>query len=137
MNNLDCKIFDKFKDIANRISLIQKEVAEKLKLNWGYLKVLTALANQEGLSQTKLSTSCGLDKPATSRLIIKMTSDNLIKKYYKDNNKKTTCLFLTEAGKKLSEKISEIKQKVQKKYFNALNSKDKEVFNTLLNSCLK
>lgn len=137
MNNLDFTIFDKFKDIANRLSLIQKEVAEKLKLNWGYLKVLTALANQEGLSQTKLSFSCGLDKPATSRLIIKMTSDNLIKKYYKDNNKKTTCLFLTEAGKKLTEKISQIKQKLQKKYFNVLNNKDKETFNLLLTSYLK
>ncbi|MBQ3213998.1 MAG: MarR family transcriptional regulator [Clostridia bacterium] len=137
MNNLDFTIFDKFKDIANRLSLIQKEVAEKLKLNWGYLKVLTALANQEGLSQTKLSFSCGLDKPATSRLIIKMTSDNLIKKYYKDNNKKTTCLFLTEAGKKLAEKISQIKQKLQKKYFNVLNNKDKETFNLLLTSYLK
>ena len=137
MNNLDFTIFDKFKDIANRLSLIQKEVAEKLKLNWGYLKVLTALANQEGLSQTKLSISCGLDKPATSRLIIKMTSDNLIKKYYKDNNKKTTCLFLTEAGKKLTEKISQIKQKLQKKYFNVLNNKDKETFNLLLTSYLK
>ena len=137
MNDIDCKIFDTFKDIANRIFLIQKEISETLNLNWGYLKVLNALSAQEGLSQTNLSVFCGLDKPATSRLIIKMISENLIEKSYKDNNKKTTYLFLTEKGKNLTQEIFQLKQKIQKKYFNILNNKDKEVFNTLLNSCLK
>ena len=66
-----------------------------------------------------------------------MISENLINKSYKDNNKKTTYLFLTEKGKCLTKEISQLKQKIQKKYFNTLNNKDKEVFNTLLHSCLK
>ena len=117
MDKIDIKLFEKFKEIARKLKEIQKEVIAKFNLSWGYYKILSSLFVKDNLTQTKLSTICDIDKPATSRLVNKMTEDGFITKQYKDENKKNIYLSLTTLGKKIAGEVKNCILKVQQKYF--------------------
>ena len=137
MDKYDNKIFEKFMDIAKRLLLIQEEAIKQLDLTYGYYKVLSFLLVGKSLNQTCLSEVCGIDKPATSRLINKMYENNLITKELKNNNKKNIYISLTDEGKLKAEEIKSIITKAREKYFKPLSQDDKQIFLELLNKSLK
>ncbi len=137
MDKYDNKIFEKFMDIAKRLLLIQEETIKQLDLTYGYYKVLSFLLVGKSLNQTCLSEVCGIDKPATSRLINKMYENNLITKELKNNNKKNIYISLTDEGKLKAEEIKNIITKAREKYFKPLSQDDKQMFLELLNKSLK
>ena len=137
MDKYDNKIFEKFMDIAKRLLLIQEEAIKQLDLTYGYYKVLSFLLVGKSLNQTCLSEVCGIDKPATSRLINKMYENNLITKELKNNNKKNIYISLTDEGKLKAEEIKNIITKAREKYFKPLSQDDKQIFLELLNKSLK
>ena len=137
MDKYDNKIFEKFMDIAKRLLLIQEEAIKQLDLTYGYYKVLSFLLVGKSLNQTCLSEVCGIDKPATSRLINKMYENNLITKELKNNNKKNIYISLTDEGKLKAEEIKNIITRAREKYFKPLSQDDKQMFLELLNKSLK
>lgn len=132
MDKIDIKLFEKFKEIARKLKEIQKEVIAKFNLSWGYYKILSSLLAKENLTQTKLSDICDIDKPATSRLVNKMTEEGFITKQYKNENKKNIYLSLTSLGKKIAVEIKSCIMKVQEKYFKKLNTNEKQTLLALL-----
>lgn len=136
MNKIEDQIFERYKEIANRLHLIQKEVVSSLKINLNYFKVLAILFIKGKLTQTELSDICLIDKPATSRLICKMHFEKLIQKAHENGNKKNIYLSLTEKGKAISEKIKGKFIEYKSKYFTDLIQPDKTTFLCLLDKHL-
>ena len=118
------KFFNKLKEIADRLETIHKELAHKLKMNCGELGIFRLLCRKEQLSATQISELSKIDKPATSRTLNKLVDNGLVDKTYKDNNKKTQYVFLTEKGKELKSHILKQLSTLGEKYFNKLSQQE-------------
>ena len=136
MCKIDDKIFENFKEIAKRLSLMYKELVSNININSCECKALIVISNQPNITQTTLSQICGFDKPATSRLINKLQQEDLVKKDFKDNNKKNTYLSLTKKGEEKTNEIKKKTNKLKNNYFNELDVNDKEIFYNILNKIL-
>lgn len=136
MCKLDDKIFENFKEIAKRLSLMYKELVSTININSCECKALIVISNQPNITQTKLSQICGIDKPATSRLINKLLQEDLVKKDFKDNNKKNTYLSLTQKGEEKTNEIKKQTNKLKNNFFNELDINDKENIHKMLNKLL-
>jgi len=136
MCNLDDKIFENFKEIAKRLSLMYKELTGLMNINVCECKAIMVIDSNPNLTQTNLSQICGIDKPATSRLINKLQQDQLVQKFYKDDNKKNTYLTLTNQGELKANEIKKHICSLRKNYFNALNTDDKTNMLNILNKIL-
>ena len=127
MNSIDDKLFNKFKEIAKNLYLLQKDLLNEIDLSNSFCKIISVLSTQKELTQTALSCICGFDKPATSRLIEKMQKEDFLIKFFKENNKKNTYLKLTEKGLNKAKQIKNTLNNLKQKYFNPLSEKDKEL----------
>ena len=136
MCKIDDKIFENFKEIAKRLSLMYKELVSNININSCECKALIVISNQPNITQTILSQICGFDKPATSRLINKLQQEDLVKKDFKDNNKKNTYLTLTQKGEEKTNEIKKQTNKLKNNYFKELDINDKENIHKMLNKLL-
>lgn len=124
--NLDDKIIELLKETANRFFYLQKEIAQKLNIKKNYYKVLLKLGiEKKPINQTNLGEICGIDKPATSRLVVEMEQEGLIERGLKDGNKKEIFLSISKKGKQVLDKISELTNELKSKYFNELSNEEK------------
>ena len=137
MKNIDDKLFDCFKDVANKIHNLHKELLNHFGLNLSQLKIINILEEKKELLQTELSDACLIDKPATSRIVNKMSDCGLIQKSSKKDNRKNIYVSLSESGKKLADKIKEKLKSLKLKCFEKLEEKDKNMFFNLLEKTLK
>ena len=136
MKNFDNLIFEKFKEISKRLFLLQKEVITLLKINSSEYKIISTLSLHGDLTQTTLGEACGIDKPATSRLLLKLHLQGLVSKNYKDGNRKAVYINLTEKGKLKAKKISDKIHDLKANYFKELNEEDTSIFVSLLDKAL-
>lgn len=136
MNNIDNVVFEKFKEIASRLVMLKKEVIASLKINKTYHKILSILSIQNGLTQSCLGEVCDMDRPAISRLVNKMTEEDLVSRNFKQGNKKNLYVELTQKGKALAEKIKLKMEELKKKFFAELKQEDKKNLSKLLDKTL-
>jgi len=136
MSALQNSIFEKFKEISKRIFLMQKEAITSLKINSSEYKIITALAFHGELTQTILGEACGLDKPATSRILFKLHLQGFVTKTNKDGNKKNVYINLTDKGKIKAKVISDKLCEIKLNYFNKLNDSDTSLFLKLVENIL-
>ena len=121
----DEELLTKLKAFTTQLYSIQKQVINNLNISSSEYKVLSMLSFHEELSQSALSDLCYMDKPATSRIIRKMNTSNLINKKKKVGNKKIVYISLSDKGKLLANKILNEYQEARKKQFENLNESDK------------
>jgi len=136
MDKLKNSILDKFKEISKRFFLMQKEIVTTLKINKSEYKVLTFLALHNEMTQTILGEACGFDKPATSRIVLKLLLQGYILKTYKKGNKKNIYISLSEKGKEKAKLIGDELCKIREKYFKELSQKETNIFLSLLDKSL-
>jgi DNA-binding MarR family transcriptional regulator len=137
MKEVNQKILNCYKKIAERFHELEKNILYHFNINSSYHKVIIALDEYGELSQTELSDKCFIDKPATSRIINKMTDEGYILKSNKANNKKNIYVRLTAKSKNLSKKIKGKLLQLKSNFFEELSSKDEEQFLSLLKKVIK
>ena len=104
----------------------KKIIAQKLNIKKNYYKVLLKLGiEKKPINQTNLGEICGIDKPATSRLVVEMEQEGFIERGLKDGNKKEIFLSISKKGKQVLDKISELTNELKSKYFNELSDEEK------------
>lgn len=136
MSLIDDNILTNFKEIAKRLFLMHKELLSNIKIKRSYYAILTVLNINDNLTQSTLGEVCGMDKPAISRIVTKMSEENLIEKSYKEGNKKNIYISLSQKGKELFCKLSQKLEKIKEKYFACLNNAEKQTLLSLLNKTL-
>lgn len=136
MTLVDFEILSKFKEISRRLLELQKEVLSNTKISVAEFKMMNVLDVNEKFSQTNLSDFCGIDKPAISRLINKMTEQNLVERKIDNTDRRVTYISLSNTGRKLLEKLREDFLSSYEKYFNRISENDKNTFIELLNRTL-
>ena len=125
--NLDDKILDLLKEIANRFFYLQKDIAQKLNIKKNFYKILLKLGIEKNpVNQTQLGEICGIDKPATSRLVSEMEQEGLIEKGFKEGNKKEIYISISENGKKILAQITKLTKELKAKYFVDLSDDEKK-----------
>ena len=136
MDNCENKLFEKFKEISKRIFLMQKEIITSLKISSSEYKILAVLSTYKDLTQTTLGEACGIDKPATSRLLFKLHLQGLITKAYKNGNKKNVYINLTEKGEEKAKEIRNKMYEIKFNHFNKLSESDTSLFINLVDKIL-
>ena len=125
--NLDDKILDLLKEIANRFFYLQKDIAQTLNIKKNFYKILLKLGiEKKPVNQTQLGEICGIDKPATSRLVAEMEQEGLIEKGLKEGNKKEIYISISENGKKILAQITKLTKELKTKYFKDLSDDEKK-----------
>lgn len=125
--NLDDKILDLLKEIANRFFYLQKDIAQTLNIKKNFYKILLKLGiEKKPVNQTQLGEICGIDKPATSRLVSEMEQEGLIEKGFKEGNKKEIYISISENGKKILAQITKLTKELKTKYFVDLSDDEKK-----------
>lgn len=136
--DLDDKIFELLKDTANRFFCLQKDIAQQLGIKKNYYKILLKLGiEKKPINQTCLGEICGIDKPATSRLVSEMEQEGFIERNLKDGNKKELFLSISKKGEVILQKITTLTKELKSKYFNDLDNNDKEQLIVLFEKNLK
>ena len=136
--DLDDKIFELLKETANRFFCLQKDIAQKLGIKKNYYKILLKLGiEKKPINQTCLGEICGIDKPATSRLVSEMEQEGFIERNLKDGNKKELFLSISKKGEEILQRITTLTEELKSKYFNELNNNDKEQLIVLFEKNLK
>lgn len=136
--NLDDKILELLKETANRFFCLQKEIAQKLNIKRNYYKVLLKLGiEKKPINQTNLGEICGIDKPATSRLVNEMEQEGFIERGAKDGNKKEIFISISNKGREILNKITKLTKELKAKYFSDLDDDEKEQLIVLFEKNLK
>lgn len=136
--NLDDKILELLKETANRFFGLQKEIAQKLNIKRNYYKVLLKLGiEKKPINQTNLGEICGIDKPATSRLVNEMEQEGFIERGAKDGNKKEIFISISNKGREILNKITKLTKELKAKYFSDLDDDEKEQLIVLFEKNLK
>ena len=136
MESIDEQIFQNLKEIAGRYIALKKKVAHKNGLSLSECNMLCIVLASGPIIQSRLGECCGIDKPATSRLVNKLISENLILKFHNADNKKNSFIKISHKGKILIEKIQQEVNKEKDTFFKTLSLKDKEVALLLMEKVL-
>ena len=117
---------------------LQKEIAQKLNIKRNYYKVLLKLGiEKKPINQTNLGEICGIDKPATSRLVGEMEQEGFIERGAKDGNKKEIFISISNKGREILNKITKLTKELKAKYFSDLDDDEKEQLIVLFEKNLK
>ncbi|MGN1212606.1 MAG: MarR family winged helix-turn-helix transcriptional regulator [Christensenellales bacterium] len=133
---IDDEILEKYKEIAIRLRRVQKQVVAELKINLNEFKIISVLSHKKSINQTELSEICNIDKPAVSRLVVKMCKQDYIARNCDHNDRRNFLLYLSGKGKEISAKAKELIKENICLHFNQLNQQNKEVHLKLLNTIL-
>ena len=129
-------VFDILKNLAKRLINLQRAIANLLKIKYNELKIFQSLSVGVEMPQFKIGEVCGIDKAATSRILEKMEANGYISKIFKQGNKKTVYISLTEKGEHFNKIIQQSLVDLIPKFFNKLSEKDEHQFLKLIKKML-
>lgn len=93
--------------------------------------ILLLLQEAEGLSQKEIGSILFKDKPNISRMLDVLERKKLI--FRQPADRRRFSIFLTEEGKKLTEKILPVRLKLREQAFDGLLARELEILEGLLN----
>ena len=101
-----------------------------LGLSDGQPKVLGHLLDHEGISQKELAESCHVRPATMTALLRKMLADGLVyrQSLHAANGKRVFGIFLTDAGRELAEKVTQVLDTVSKHALRGFNEEEQEIF---------
>ena len=92
-------------------SLSNKMIIEQTnreKLMPGQPKILEFLLGHDGCTQKEIAKACILDKSTVTSLITRMLLCGLVRKDSDLPDRRTNCIYLTEEGRNMAERVKEI-----------------------------
>ncbi len=106
----------------------------KLGLLPGQGKILDYLYNNNGCEQRELSKAFFVEPATITGIIQRMENSNLLIREYRNGNKKTNYVSLTEKGFETAKQVQEIFKKAEEEAFKNISEKDLNSFMTTLNT---
>lgn len=95
--------------------------------------VLTALAEQEGLSQTELAEKLLVTPPTISNSLERMETAGWIERQPDPEDRRISRVYLTEAGRTLQESVASLWHDLEEQTFGGLTSEQRDsLWQTLL-----
>jgi DNA-binding MarR family transcriptional regulator len=116
------------KKILNRTNI--------LGLSPGQPKVLEFLKFHDGSEQKNIAKACEIEPATVTNILLRMEEANLIERKQLNGNRRSLHVFLTEQGKVMTEKVSEIFNEVRKEAFNGFTKEEQEETFRLLQKML-
>lgn len=94
--------------------------------------ILVTLAGKDGLTQSALTEMLGIQPASASEALAKLDGAGLITRSVNADDKRTSDIHLTEAGKKLASEAMHERHKRQERMFTSLSDDEKEQLLLLL-----
>lgn len=120
-------------------SLFQKKILSQLTeigLSSGQPKILDFLKLHDGTMQKELAFGCQIEPATLTGILERMEEKELIERRYKEKNRRSSYVFLTQKGKIFAKKTTEIFENMEQEVFTGISAEEKQQFiNTFLKIC--
>jgi DNA-binding MarR family transcriptional regulator len=101
---------------------------------WGILKCLW---QKEGISQSEIAEKVNKDKASVTRILDIMQKNKLIMRCDDERDRRSYCIYLTETGKSLENKLKPVVQAANQRIYRNLDDYELEVLQNLLLKLLR
>jgi DNA-binding MarR family transcriptional regulator len=98
----------------------------------GRFATLTLIARNPGISQTELSLANGRDKSSLTPVVEDLVSRGLVERKRMDNDRRTYCLSLTPAGKKVLTMLTRCARRHERNLDRVIGERDRNRFLQIL-----
>lgn len=98
--------------------------------------IFSMLSEEEGISPTELAQMSYRDKPYTTRLIDRMEKSRLIQRVERQNDKRSSLLFLTKQGAELKKKLIPIADEMNQWVIETMSQEEIKQLKNLLSKLL-
>jgi Transcriptional regulators len=112
-------------------AIFQKKVFHKLQetgLTPGQPKILDYLSTHDGSTQKNIAYACQIDPATVTGILRRMEEKGLIERKFKDGNRRSVHVFLTETGRNEITLIHTMFQKLEKEAFDGISPEEREQF---------
>ena len=112
-------------------SLSNKMIIEQTnreKLMPGQPKILEFLLGHDGCTQKEIAKACILDKSTVTSLITRMLLCGLVRKDSDLPDRRTNCIYLTEEGRNMAERVREICDVVDDTGWRGISKEERDDF---------
>lgn len=119
--------------MANQM-LVQKLLMERLKntgLTIGQPKVLDYLKDHDGSSQKEIAKNCFLEAGSLTSILNRMEEKGLIERRILNGNRRTFHIFMTEAGKKSQQLVTENFSEIEQQALEGISDEEFVAFMTV------
>ena len=138
MNNDNLKTPEKHcaEDINSRLAANFRSIGHTLRSmregRGSQTHILVTLANNDGLTQSSLTETLGIQPGSASEVLAKLDNAGLISRSVNANDKRTSDIYLTDAGRKLADEAILQRRKRQERMFASLSVSEKQQLLSLL-----
>lgn len=94
----------------------------------GQPKILEFLWSHDGCSQKQISQGCVLDKSTVTSLLKRMEKLGLVRKEYQCGDLRSTCIFLTEAGREKAAWVLHVMQAIDERSWQGISAGERKCF---------
>lgn len=116
--------------MANQ-AVIHKKVLGGLKdtgLTLGQPKVLDYLKDHDGASQVEIARNCHIEPPSLTSILHRMEEKGIIERRTLNGNRRTSYIFLTEAGKEFQLAVDEAFILLEEAAFKDIPEEERQLF---------
>ena len=92
------------------------------------LAVLTAISEEEGASQTKLTDRTGIDRSTIADLVLRLQRKGLLQRRRKSDDARAYAVNLTEEGQRVLRAAAPLGNRVDERVLDALPNKKRQQF---------
>lgn len=131
-------------DISHQMMAMQALLMRRLmkgledtEVSIGQPKVLAYLKSNEGNAQKTIAAACMLEPGSLTVLLDRMEKQGMIVRRFQDGDRRQRCIYLTEYGRELSEKVIEQFYAVEEQAFRGVSDEDREHFSRVCAEILK
>ena len=100
---------------------------------WGYSRILDLLSKSDGLSQREIAELLGIRPQSASEAIASMEGQGLIEKRVNEADKRSSLIYITQAGKQRQIELRNERIENARKIFEPLSEQEKQTLLELLN----
>lgn len=112
-------------------TIFSRMVFERLsgeELSTGQPKILEYLRDHDGAIQKDIAMACAVEPATATSLLSRMEKNGLIERRSKDGDRRYTCVYLTEKGRKKAELSVKALHDVERTALHGFSDEEKERF---------
>lgn len=121
--------------IKKAARLLEKKANQLLKpyqITHGYTYFLMALFEQEGLTQTQLQQSIGVEQPTVVRTLDRMERDGLIMRQSSATDRRVFHIYLTDKGRACEPMVNNAALELNQALFQAISAEEEVMIKAYL-----
>jgi DNA-binding MarR family transcriptional regulator len=97
---------------------------ERLGLHVGQELLLAQLCREDGIRQTSLARTLGIELPTTNKMLRRLETSGFVERRSDPEDARASLAYLTQQGREMCERISEIWQAADRRLRQALSPED-------------